>query len=665
MRTGFILTLALTAATAMGLTGCKDDAAKHHEAQAKALQKAIDEMAALSPDPQAAADEAKIILTSLKRVDVASGPLANVRSSLSAQAQMTIARATVSSAAQARLDAASLSGQIESKVLALRQLEALAQHATFERSQLGGPALEQDINTRRQLQGDHEQAVDAAQARIDELQQERDALAADISDRRQRAHALRSQAADQELDTALDSIDASGAVLKALAPDESRLDALDLEIESLRVSQVVPEHKHTGEAHRIDVNESELTQVDAFVRSRDDQISDVRRHVDRLSREITEDASALSELELGKLSTASAEAIKTFEAAATDAQRAARQGGRSPQADKLLELSARQAALSTSTSRYLSLERSARLMEQVASLQTQAAALSEDARSLTTQRDAAMQQTRDLLQSARTSANQAGQGPMADSIRRRLESVQSLLDGKPITVEEPALPPPPPPAPAPAPPGQPASGDASGSDVDTAAATAAALAYVKDGTLAGLGDDAASTRLRAMYDCQANPGLCEAQDLGDRILPEMSSLNKLAASTFRGPEAAAIGQIQMFLDPQMLRSMIEPMLGQLKASNTIVQGDTVQVTISLPPESSFKLRLRQIDGQWKLVGGEMAGMALGGQQQIQTLKSILSEMADLRSQVERKSISAAKYLEAFQILGERMQKLNGVGTQPA
>ena len=648
----------LAALMCLSLGGCMDEAATQHAEAAKAIDTAAVRLDMLSPDIEAAAQEAQSVLQALRAIDVPSGPLASVRSALTAQAQLVLGEASMNAGRATRREVASLGGRIEARLLSLRRLQSFAEHARFTPQQLGAHALEQSMDSRSDRRRTHKAQIDSLQQRIDDLHTQRNADAQHIAHIRQTAQAQRTAALHAGTSAAIPDLEHAGVSLADLAPLESRLELLDIEIESLQDEQRQLQLISHGETSTIDGLESESTELEAFITARNAQIDSMQDRIQTLRHDLVTDATALAAAETGPLRETTADALEHFDAAATESQRAARQAGRNAMADRVLELAARQSALTMAVTRYLSLDRNADLLDRLASQGelNDAAAVREQARQLSNQRDDAMEQARAAAHAAIGIADQLDDGITAESIRARLGSMQDLLDGKPITVHKPVI------VTADPTPTQPTT---SGEGTAPPAAITAAITFIKASALAELGNADAVADAKAVSDCQTNPGICKMLDVMAQVLPAIASLNTLAGQTFTGPAAMGIQQAQTMLDPAMLEGMVRPMLDMLKVTGATAEGGTATVHFhfEMGPMGSTNVTvlLSLHDGAWLVTGGQdPQGDGPGDTAKIAAAQSLLDQIAALRAKVQSGQInSAVAYLQQFEKLGAALQALSG------
>ena len=144
-RIGMPSLASLSAVACLTLCGCMDEAAKQHGEAVKAIDAAAVRLGMLSPDLNAAAKEAQSVLNALRAIDVQSGPLASVRSALTAKAQLVLGEASLEAAVVSRREVATLGGRIEARLQSLQRLQSFADHARFTPTQLGFDALEQSM----------------------------------------------------------------------------------------------------------------------------------------------------------------------------------------------------------------------------------------------------------------------------------------------------------------------------------------------------------------------------------------------------------------------------------------------------------------------------------------------------------------------------------------
>jgi hypothetical protein len=652
-RTGMYSLSSLAAIGCLALTSCMDEAQKQHAQAAKAIDAVAIKLEMLSPDVNAAAQEAQSALHTLRSIDVQSGPLSSVRSALSAKAQLVLGEASVNASRAARRNVASLSGRIEARMLSLHRLRTFSENAPFTPRQLGVDALDQGLDDRSSMQAQYEQQIDMLQRQIDSLQSEHDQYADHIANARQDAHAQRSSALHEGTSESIGDIQEAAQSLEAVAPLETKVELLSMDIAILQDQQRQLDLLIDGESDTITAIKTESADLRGFISARSGQIDDVRERMRTLQGDLETDATALAIAETGPLLEHATAAIEHFNAAANEAQRAARQAGRNGMADRVLELTARQSALTMATSRFMSLNRNAALLERLASQgdMRDGAALREQARALGAQRDDAMEQARNAAQAAVDVAEQLDDGITAEAIRSKLGSMQDLLNGKVITVANVATPslPPTPVMPT----------EGSDDSAAPAEAIAVATAFLKDGVLAGAGDQEAADNAKAMVNCDSTPEICSAIELSAKALPALASLNELASTTFTGPEAMGISQMQAMLDPAMIKGMIAPMLSMVASTNSSMNGNVASVQFQLGPGNGITINLLQDNGTWVVSGGEMpftnaAHLAQG--------KAMLEQIESVRTQLESGEMSSAMdYLQKAQDLSAAMQAMGGIG----
>ena len=652
MRIGSIVLVGLTTLGCVSLVGCMDDAAQQHANAAKAIDEAAIQLSMLSPDADIAGQGAQRVLNTLRSVDVQSGPLASVRSALSAKAQLVLGEASLAQSRMARREVALLGGRIEARFRSLQRLQSFAQNVPFSPRQLGADALERGIDDRSARRRQSEVQIDAIQQEIDKLSLQRDQDAREIAESRNISHEQRAVALQTGNTSSIPDLEHAGASLASLAPLETRLELLGMSIATLKDQQRQLRLVVDGETSTIEAIETESADLRGFISARSGQVDSMQDRIQTLRRDLLTDASALASAEAGPLHDSATAAMGHFDAAASDAKRAARQAGSNAMADRVLELAARQSSLTTSVSRFMSLNRNASLLDRLASQGNldDAAALRDQARSLATQRDDAMETARTAAQAAVAIADQLGDGVTAEAIRSRLGSMQDLLEGKPITVTETVVVPPAPMPEQPVP-----SGDAAGG-----APAAAAITFIKGISLASMGDPAGVMEAKSASDCTAAPAICELLDVAVQLVPAMARVNSLAAKTFTGPNAMGIQMAQGMLDPEAMKAMLAPMLDSLSATQSTIDNNTATVLVTSALGESYNLTLTLKDGAWLVTAGTMdSGQNLTGPETIAPLRKILAEIEMLKTQIESGQIdSAESYLKQFEAIAAELQELN-------
>ena len=651
MRIGSIVLVGVTTLGCVSLGGCTDDAARQHADAAQAINNAAIELSMLSPDSDTAAQGAQRVLNTLRSIDVQSGSLEGVRSALSAKAELILGTASLTQSRVARREVALLGGRIEARLLSLQRLQSFAENVPFTPRQLGADALERGIDDRNAQRRQGKMQIDTLQQEIDKLSLQRDQDARAIAESRYISHEQRALALQTGNTSSIPDIEHAGASLASLAPLETRLELLGMSIAALKDQQRQLQLVVDGDTSTIEAIETESADLRGFISARSGQVDAMQNRIQTLRRDLLTDASALATAETGVLHDKATAAMGHFDAAASNAKRAARQTGSNAMADRALELAARQSALTTSVSRFMSLNRNAFLLDRLASQgdMDDTAALRDQARSLATRRDDAMETARTAAQAAVGIADQLGEGVTAEAIRARLGSMQDLLDGKPIAVAETVVV-----TPAPAPSQPVPSGDAA-----DGAPAAAAIRFIKGMSLAMVGDPSGVTQAKSASDCTTAPAICEFLDMAVQLRVALASVNSVAGKTFTGPDAIGIQMAQNMLDVKTMRDMLAPMLDSLAPTKSTIDSNTATVAINSALGETFNVTLTLKDGAWLVVAGTRDfGPNLGGASTIALLRKMLAELELLKSHLESGQVDSAEaYLKQFGAIADQLQTL--------
>ena len=431
-----------TLTLAIALAGCTNEAAEQRRAAVKVIDAAQIRLEMIPFDMPAAAAEATKVLADLRAVDVPSGALAGMKGALAARAEMIIAEAALDLARIDRRSAAQLAGRIEARMLAVADLQRFVDHAPFHAENLGVATLQLDIDSRVQLI----QALDVQarqfQGTIDALQSVQREAQLQVAAAREHAFQVRDAALEQAGADSIEALRHSGNLIASLAPEESRLDELDLEIKNTLTALEQLHLLIDGETATIEAIETEHGAIDRFIQARTEQVVAVEAHIATLKQDLVADAATLATLESGPLTSSAADAMGHFEAAATQAHRAARADRRNGGADLVLAVAARQAALGVATSRLQSLNRASTVFNVLAAQPDlpDAAIWREHARSLNTSRDAALQQAVETADAAMEAAEQMDDSITSETIRARIGTLQAAFAGRAVSAADVAAP---------------------------------------------------------------------------------------------------------------------------------------------------------------------------------------------------------------------------------
>ena len=452
IRTISLSTLSL----AIALAGCTNEAAEQRRAAVKVIDAAQTRLEMIPFDLPSAAAEATQVLADLRAVDAPAGALAGMKGALSARAEMIIAEAALDAARIDRRIAAQLTGRIEARLLAVADLQRFVDHAPFRAESLGVATLQLDVDNRVQLIRALDVQAKQFQDTVDALKSVQREAQLQVVDARKHAFQMRDAALAEAGADSIGALTQSGQLIAELAPEESRLDELDTEIKNTLTALEQLHLLIDGETATIEAIEIEHEAIDSFIQARIEQVAAVEAHIATLKQDLVADAASLASLEAGSLTSSAADALEHFEAAATQAQRAAHADRRNGGADLVLAIAARQAALSVVTSRLQSLNRASTVFNVLAAQPNlpDAATWQEHARTLNTSRDAALQQAVETADAAMEAAGQLDDDVTSEAIRARIGTLQAAFAGRAVTAATVAAPPAAPNTPA-APPQQP------------------------------------------------------------------------------------------------------------------------------------------------------------------------------------------------------------------
>jgi len=452
-----IRTITLSTLTlAVALAGCTNEAAEQRRAAVKVIDAAQTRLEMIPFDLPAAAAEATQVLADLRAVDAPAGALAGMKGALSARAEMIIAEAALDAARTDRRSAAQLTGRIEARLLAVADLQRFVDHAPFRAENLGVATLQQDVDSRVQLIRALDVQARQFQDTVDALKSVQREAQLQVVDAREHAFQMRDTALEEASADSIGALTHSGQLIAELAPEESRLDELDTEIKNTLTALEQLHLLIDGETATIEAIEVEHEAIDSFIQARTEQVAAVEAHIATLKQDLVADAASLASLEAGSLTSSAADAMGHFEAAAMQAQRAARADRRNGGADLVLAVAARQAALGVVTSRLQLLNRASTVFNVLAAQPNlpDAATWREHARTLNTSRDAALQQAVETADAAMEAAEQLDDDVTSEAIRARIGTLQAAFAGRAVSAAAVAAPPAVPTTPA-APPQQP------------------------------------------------------------------------------------------------------------------------------------------------------------------------------------------------------------------
>ena len=425
--------LAIVATAVLG--GCVNEAAEQRRAEAKTVQTAQHDMDMLPFDVQEAAKAAGRVVNDLRAVSATTGPLAGLKSAITARAELVMADAAIDASRADRRTAAQLAGRIEARLLALADLEQFIAHAPFRAEQLGVSTLQRDASSRADLVGALQMQAAQFEQTIEGLRQTQAQAQAQVAAARANAMNMRDEALGVGGADAIDGLAQSGAMLAAIAPDESRLDELQQQIALTLAALEQLRLLIDGEAATIAAIEAEQAAIDGFIRERAAQVDAVQQHVAHLRDDLAEDATALAALEADVLPGASATALQHFTKAASEAGKAARADRGNGGADIVLEVAARQGALSVAANRLQNVTRSLSVFNLLASIpgMPDAAAWREQARAMGLVRDEALAAAVDAADSAMAAAERMSDNGPAEAIRQRIKTLQSAFAGSAVS----------------------------------------------------------------------------------------------------------------------------------------------------------------------------------------------------------------------------------------
>ena len=629
----------LLAAALLG--GCFNEAAQQHREATKAIDKAQMRMASLPPNAQDAAKEAQAVIHALRSMDIKSKRLSQMRNGLTARAELVLGEAALDTVRSQRREAAALAGQVEARMLAMLDLKTFVDHATFRAQDLGADALQQDAEARMRQQ----RAFEQQQTQLDELiatmDAQKQARQEAIGHARQDAHSLRMAALERSGAAAIGDLEAVGRMLEALAPDESDVDRLNLELAGQEVSRDQIRLLIQGEGATIEAIETEAQSLSEFVEARQAQVAKARQRLDTLESDMLDEAAQLAELETGVLQSAAQEALGHFDTAASEAQRAARQAGRSGAAPEYaLEVGARQAALAVSAGRLISLSRASTIFDALSAQSgiADAATWREHARAIGEHRNEALTKAVESADAAQETASQLGGSTAALAIQARIGTLQNAFAGRAVSaaqIETPVTPT-----------GMPATPSGDPND-----ASAVGVAFARNSILATLGDQQAKTAALAVLDCNNKPDLCEGMNFICTVMPKFMTILSKATATFADDASTPEGQMAMqfmsMLNPEMLLQMARPMLADLQADDVQIDGDDATVTVTAEDDTMAISMIRTPAG-WRVTEatsdkGALSEIVIQG-----NLKTAMQELDAIQTGLDDGSI------DSFQVLIMRL-----------
>jgi PBP1b-binding outer membrane lipoprotein LpoB len=653
-RSRLPLTLVTLLLGAVLLGGCFNEEAQQHREATKAIEKARMQLDALPPNVQDAAKKAQSVINALRSIDVKSKRLSQLRNGLTARAELTLGEAALDTVRRQRREAAALAGQVEARLLAMLDLSTFVEYATFRAQDMGADALQQDAEARVRQQRAFQNQREQLDQLIATMASQKDARQDAIGRARQEAHHLRMAALDRSGSAAVQDLEAVGRMLATLAPEESDIDRLNMQLEGQEISRAQIQLLIEGEQATIEAIESEAQSLAEFVQARQAQVEKARQRLETLESDMLKDAAQLAELETGVLQAAALEALGHFDTAAAEAQRAARAASRSGAAPEVaLEVGARQAALAVAAGRLIAVSRAATIFDTLSAQGgiADAATWREHARALAVQRNEALTLAVETADAAQEIAAKLGDGTAAEAIRARIGTLQNAFAGRAVSAAEVSTPA------ADAPSGMPQT--PTSGPVDPNDAGAVGTAFARDSVLAMLGDQQAKAGALAILDCDGNPALCEGLNFTATVMPKFQTILTSATAAFADdagtPEAQMAMQFLSMLNPEALMEMARPMLANLQPDDVQIDGDKATVTVTAG-DDTMSISMNRTPAGWRVTEAVSDKGALSEVVRAGNLEAAIQQLDAIAAGLDDGSIDSFQAL--IMRLGPVMEEMN-------